>query len=55
MKSQPIHQCTSECPAEHREHLSHMTDGHWHDNCPYCLRRRQKSGTGLEGHHQEES
>jgi hypothetical protein len=26
-----------------------MTDGRWHDNCPFCLRRREKGGTGLEG------
>lgn len=49
MNSQPFHQCTEECPPEHREHLSHMTDGRWHDNCPFCLRRREKGGTGLEG------
>jgi hypothetical protein len=49
MNDQPVHRCTDECPPEHREHLDHMTDGHWHDNCPYCLRRREKGGTGLEG------
>jgi hypothetical protein len=30
-----------------REHLRHTTDGHWHDNCPMCLYRREHSGTGI--------
>jgi hypothetical protein len=30
-----------------KEHLSHMTDGRWHDDCWYCLRRREKGGTGV--------
>lgn len=30
-----------------REHLRiHLTDGSWHDNCGYCLRRRVHGGTG---------
>lgn len=29
------------------EHLRHMTDGHWHDRCRFCLRRRAKGGTGV--------
>ena len=33
-------------PAE-AEHLRHMTDGHWHDGCWYCLRRRDQGGTGI--------
>jgi hypothetical protein len=44
-----LHDCTPECPPSHREHLNHMTDGRWHDTCPFCLRRREKGGTGLEG------
>lgn len=43
------HVCTPQCPAVHREHLNHMTDGRWHDACQFCLRRREKGGTGLEG------
>jgi len=32
-----------------REHLeSHITDGKWHDQCPYCLKRRRFGGTGVE-------
>lgn len=32
-----------------REHLrDHLTDGYWHDGCPYCRRRRIKGGTGVE-------
>lgn len=31
------------------EHLrQHLSDGFWHDDCPYCLRRRRHGGTGLE-------
>jgi hypothetical protein len=44
-----LHACTPQCPPAHREHLNHMTDGRWHDNCRFCLRRREKGGTGLEG------
>ena len=44
-----LHTCTAECPPGHREHLAHMTDGRWHDDCRFCLRRRVKGGTGLEG------
>jgi hypothetical protein len=29
------------------EHLWHMTDGHWHDDCRYCLQRRVTGGTGI--------
>ena len=29
------------------EHLNHMTDGRWHDDCSYCLWRREKGGTGV--------
>lgn len=30
------------------EHMhDHLTDGHWHDSCPYCLDRRQRGGTGV--------
>ncbi len=43
------HACTPQCPAAHREHLNHMTDGRRHDDCRFCLRRREKGGTGLEG------
>jgi hypothetical protein len=43
------HECTPQCPPVHREHLAHLTDGHWHDSCRFCLRRREKGGTGLEG------
>lgn len=33
-----------------REHLdSHLTDGHWHDGCVYCERRRRIGGDGLSG------
>ena len=32
---------------EEREHLRHMTDGLWHDDCKFCLRRRRRGGTGL--------
>lgn len=32
-----------------REHLRyHLTDGHFHDSCPYCLIRRRHGGTGTE-------
>jgi hypothetical protein len=44
-----LHKCTQECPPAHREHLNHMTDGRWHDGCRFCLRRREKGGSGLEG------
>jgi hypothetical protein len=33
---------------EQCEHLRHMTDGRWHDNCKWCLRRRVHGGSGLE-------
>jgi hypothetical protein len=33
--------------ADQAEHLRHMTDGHWHDRCPYCVARRSEGGTGL--------
>ncbi len=39
------------CPPEHAAHLAHMTDGHWHDSCWYCLERRAHGGTGLEADH----
>jgi len=29
------------------EHLRHMTDGRWHDECRYCLKRRREGGTGV--------
>jgi hypothetical protein len=29
------------------EHLCHMTDGRWHDDCRYCLQRRVTGGTGI--------
>lgn len=29
------------------EHLNHMTDGRWHDDCKYCLHRRVHGGTGV--------
>jgi hypothetical protein len=29
------------------EHLRHMTDGRWHDDCRYCRRRRVEGGTGV--------
>ncbi|HEV8653163.1 MAG TPA: hypothetical protein VG276_28155 [Actinomycetes bacterium] len=29
------------------EHLRHMTDGRWHDDCRYCRRRREEGGTGV--------
>jgi hypothetical protein len=45
--------CIPACPPAHREHLNHMTDGRWHDNCPYCLERRAHGGTGLERVHGE--
>lgn len=35
-------------PRDQRDHLDHMTDGRWHDDCPYCLSRREHGGTGLE-------
>ena len=38
----------SETPTP-EEHVRHMTDGHWHDDCRFCLQRREKGGTGLEG------
>lgn len=35
--------------AKARTHLrDHLTDGHWHDECLYCQRRRAHGGTGLE-------
>jgi hypothetical protein len=34
--------------ARRTEHMSHLTDGKWHDECSYCLRRRVHGGTGLE-------
>ena len=48
------HVCTPDCPPVHREHLVHMTDGRWHDDCRFCLRRRENGGTGLEGEPQPE-
>ena len=33
----------------HAEHLHHMTDGHFHDGCRYCVERRVTGGTGLDG------
>lgn len=30
------------------DHLrSHLTDGHWHDRCPYCRHRRVHGGNGI--------
>lgn len=29
------------------DHLWHLTDGHWHDGCRWCLQRRVKGGDGL--------
>lgn len=30
------------------EHLrDHLTDGCWHDDCEFCLRRRVHGGTGI--------
>lgn len=26
----------------------HLTDGRWHDDCRYCLRRRSEGGSGVE-------
>jgi hypothetical protein len=34
--------------AELVEHDQHLTDGHWHDNCRWCRRRRVHGGTGTE-------
>jgi hypothetical protein len=34
-------------PPEVAAHLWHMTDGHWHDHCRFCLRRREKGGNGV--------
>ena len=31
--------------AKLEDHFRHMTDGHWHDECEYCLARR--TGYGL--------
>ena len=31
------------------EHRNHMTDGRWHDDCRWCLRRRVHGGDGLDG------
>ena len=28
-------------------HRDHMTDGHWHDDCWFCIQRRRKGGTGI--------
>lgn len=34
--------------AKVRQHLrNHITDGHWHDECAYCLRRRREGGNGV--------
>jgi hypothetical protein len=59
MNETEIHHCTPACEDTHRPHLLHMTDGRWHDDCQYCLRRREKGRTGLEsnpsGWFQEES
>lgn len=31
------------------DHLrDHLVDGRWHDECPYCERRRVHGGTGVE-------
>ena len=32
---------------EETEHLWHMTDGRWHDDCEFCRRRRVDGGTGI--------
>ena len=29
------------------EHLRHMTDGWWHDDCRWCLNRRVHGGNGI--------
>lgn len=31
-----------------REHRGHLTDGLWHDDCWWCLRRRRLGGTGMQ-------
>lgn len=36
-------------PLEHEHLRNHLTDGWWHDDCKFCLRRRRYGGTGLEG------
>jgi hypothetical protein len=34
--------------AKARQHCrDHLTDGRWHDECSYCLRRRVHGGTGI--------
>lgn len=31
-----------------KDHLrNHLTDGHWYDDCQYCLNRRERGGTGV--------
>ena len=29
------------------EHLHHLTDGRWHDDCTYCFARRVQGGNGV--------
>lgn len=29
------------------EHLRHMTDGTWHDECRFCIYRRRHGGNGI--------
>jgi len=31
-----------------RDHLFHMTDGRWHDDCTWCLTRRVHGGNGVD-------
>ena len=33
---------------DQKEHLRHhITDGRWHDDCPWCRERRVHGGTGV--------
>lgn len=34
--------------AVHNHLRDHLTDGHWHDACRWCLRRRVHGGNGTE-------
>lgn len=44
----PTQDEVTQAKSEVTEHLRHMTDGYWHDDCRWCLRRRRHGGTGLE-------
>lgn len=39
-----------EITAKHLHLRDHLTDGNWHDSCPWCRRRRIHGGNGTERH-----